>query len=240
MSFLWKSVLSVIAACLPVTLLIGFVSFSLELLLASARGYGRVPVRIAWRTADHRVSLVMVSLPPFLTALLLQKWLVIDLHLFPLSGIATAGGMFSVSDLLLHIALPCLTLALLDAGRLSRYVRVSAAAVLAADFIPAARAGGLTEPRILFGYVLRNALIPVITYIGLSLPVLFGGAIVIETLFGLPGIGLLSYQAVLSRDYPLLLGITSLVCLVTVAGNTLADVLYAAADPRIRVGGIVS
>jgi peptide/nickel transport system permease protein len=142
-----------------------------------------------------------------------------------------------LTDLIRHLALPCLTLALLESGRLSRYVRASAAAALRADSIPAAKAGGLSPVRIFFSFTLRSTLIPLLTYFGLSLPVLFGVAIVIETLFGLPGLGLLSYEAVMARDYPLLLGITTLICAMTVAGNFLSDILYTICDPRIRTGG---
>jgi peptide/nickel transport system permease protein len=170
------------------------------------------------RAADRLLTafaLVTASLPPFLLALLLQKWLVIDLRLFPLSGISTAGAAFSLSDRIRHLALPCLTLALLESGRLSRYIRASAVAALREDAVLAARASGLSPARIFFSFILRGTLIPLITYFGLSLPVLFGGAIVIETLFGLPGLGRLSYEALMARDYPLLLGITPLVCVMT-------------------------
>lgn len=231
-------VLAVIAAYLPVTLLLGFGSFALELLFGIGMGmWGAYRQRRAADRLFVAFSLVTASLPPFLLALLLQKWLVIDLRLFPLSGIATAGAAFSLSDRIRHLALPCLTLALLESGRLSRYVRASAAVVLRQDAILAAKAGGLSPARIFFSFTLRGTLIPLITYFGLSLPVLFGGAIVMETLFGLPGLGLLAYEAVMARDYPLLLGLTTLVCVMTVAGNLLSDILYTICDPRIRSGG---
>lgn len=232
-----RGVLSVITSALPVTLLVGGVAFALELLFGICLGCAS-----AWRagrTVDRlgvAFSLLSVSLPPFVLAIFLQKWLVLDLRLLPLSGLSTPGTPATALDVLPHLVLPCLTLALLEAGRLSRYVRASMVEVLASDYVRAARAGGIGAFRFLRRYALRNALLPVVTYLGLSLPVLFGGALVIETVFSLPGLGLASYNAVLARDYPLVMGITMLVCLVTVAGNLLADLLYRAADPRVRVG----
>lgn len=232
-----QGVFPVIAAALPVTLLVGGLAFALELLLGICLGC--VSAWRAGRTVDRLgvgFSLLTVSLPPFVLALFLQKWLALDLRLLPLSGLSTPGAAVTVLDVLRHLALPCMTLALLETGRLSRYVRASMLEVLPTDYIRAARAGGIGGRRILWRYALRNALLPVVTYLGLSLPVLFGGALVIETVFSLPGLGLAAYNAVLTRDYPLVMGVAMLLCLVTVSGNLLADLLYRAADPRVRVG----
>ncbi len=235
--FYGQSVLSVIGGTLPVTLLVGGLSFAMELLFGI--GMGTASAWRAGRTVDRlgvAFSLLSVSLPPFVLALFFQKWLVLDLRLFPLSGLTTPGGAATAGDLLRHLALPCLTLALLEAGRLFRYVRANMAQALSAGYVKAAKAAGLSTGRILAHYALRNALLPVVTYLGLSLPVLFGGALVVETVFSLPGLGQTAYNAILARDYPLVMGITMLLCLVTVAGNFLADLLYRVADPRVRVG----
>lgn len=232
-----RSVLSVIGTTLPVTLLVGGLAFALELLFGIA--LGTVSAWKAGKTVDKlgvAFSLLTVSLPPFVLALFFQKWLVLDLRLFPLSGLMTPGEAATVGDLLRHLALPCLTLALLETGRLSRYVRANMVQALSSGYVKAAKAGGLGVGRILSHYALRNALLPVVTYLGLSLPVLFGGALVVETVFSLPGLGQTAYNAILARDYPLVMGITMLLCLVTVAGNFLADLLYRVADPRVRVG----
>ncbi len=234
---LGRPVTELIGATLPVTLTVGLTAFALELLLGIGLGAAS-----AWRGGGVdrlgvAFSLLTLSLPSFLLALFLQKWLALDLRLLPLAGLSTPGTAANVWDSLRHLFLPCLTLALLEAGRLSRYVRASMAETLSAGYVRSARAGGLSRGRILGQYALRNALIPVITYLGLSLPTLLGGALVIETVFALPGMGRLTYQAVLARDYPLVLGVTLLVSLATVAGNTLADLGYHLADPRIRVGG---
>lgn len=236
-----KPVTELIGAALPTTVTVGAAAFALELLLGIGLGAAG-----AWRKGGGvdrfgvAFSLITLSLPSFILALGLQKWLALDLRLLPLGGLSTPGMAPGFWDSARHLFLPCLTLALLEAGRLSRYVRASMAETLRAGYLKAARAGGLPLRKLMGQYALRNALIPVITYLGLSLPALLGGALVIETVFALPGMGQLGYRAILARDYPLVLGIALLLCLATVAGNTLADIGYRLADPRIRTGGKIA
>jgi peptide/nickel transport system permease protein len=144
------------------------------------------------------------------------------------------GQPFTVPDFLAHLALPALTLALFDLGSLVRYTRASMLEVLNQDYIRTARAKGLSERQVVFGHALRNALNPLITQVGLALPRLLGGAVVIETVFQWPGMGRLAIQAILQRDYPVLMGLNLMIALLVIAGSLLADVLYSVADPRIR------
>jgi peptide/nickel transport system permease protein len=120
---------------------------------------------------------------------------------------------------------------------IARYVRNSMVEVLESDFILFARAKGLPERKVLYRHALRNALLPLITILGLSLPGLIGGSVIFESIFGIPGVGQLMWQAVLSRDYPVILANLVLVSVLTLLGNFLADIGYALADPRIRTGG---
>lgn len=135
------------------------------------------------------------------------------------------------------LILPAFTLAVVTMAAYSRYVRSSMIDNLNENYIRTARAKGLHERRIIFGHALRNSLFPIITLLGMYLPALFSGALVVESLFNYPGMGLMFWQAAQHRDYPVLLAVTAIVSLATVMGNFLADVCYAIADPRVRAGG---
>ncbi|AKK05168.1 ABC-type dipeptide/oligopeptide/nickel transport system, permease component [Corynebacterium mustelae] len=135
------------------------------------------------------------------------------------------------------LILPAVTLAVVTMAAYSRYVRSSMIDNLNENYIRTARAKGLSESRIIFGHALRNSLFPIITLLGMYLPALFSGALVVESLFNYPGMGLMFWQAAQHRDYPVLLAVTVIVSLATVLGNLLADICYAIADPRVRSGG---
>ena len=133
--------------------------------------------------------------------------------------------------------MPVFIYTLTSLAGVSRYLRSSLLEVLRQDYILTARAKGLSQRVVLFKHALRNALLPVITLLGLWVPALIGGSVIIESLFALPGLGQLFYQSVLARDYPLIMGNLVLGALLTLAGNLLADAAYGFADPRIRLGG---
>lgn len=180
------------------------------------------------------------SAPGFWLGLLLMMLLGARLHWLPISGLVSLGHETMSApqrwvDLARHVVLPVLVLGLGDLAYFSRYIRSSMLEALGQEFVLAARAKGLSERAVVVGHALRNALLPLITILGLSLPALIGGSVIIESLFGIPGMGQLFYQSVLSRDYPLVMGNLVLGALLTLAGNLLADVGYALADPRIRV-----
>jgi peptide/nickel transport system permease protein len=132
------------------------------------------------------------------------------------------------------MVLPLATLALIALAGFSRYMRSSTLDQVTQDYVRTARAKGAGEQRILYRHVLRNALIPIVTLLGLNLPVLFSGALITESVFNYPGMGLLFITSALTQDYPTLLGVTVIVALATVAGSLLADILYAVLDPRVR------
>jgi peptide/nickel transport system permease protein len=158
---------------------------------------------------------------------------------FPALGAEGPGADFlsggrQAADRARHLVLPVLTLALVGAGGAARFARASLVDVLRQPFVKAARAKGLSERRVITRHALRNALPPIITLLGLQLPALFSGVVFVETIFAWPGMGRASVQAVLARDYPVVMAATAVFAVLVVLGNLLADVLGAAADPRLR------
>jgi peptide/nickel transport system permease protein len=179
------------------------------------------------------LSFIGYSMPVFWLGILLILALAVNLHVFPAEGPqgATVGAVLSDPGALV---LPVVTLSIVSIAVFSRYTRSSAVETLVQDHIRTARAKGVTEHRIVSKHVLRNSLLPVISLIGLSLPAALSGAVVVESVFNYPGMGLLFWNAALSHDYSVLLGFTVVVSAATVVGSLLADLLYAVADPRIR------
>ena len=180
-----------------------------------------------------------MSLPSFFIGLLLIKFFALDLGLFPVGGMTTSGMNGSTWDQLVDIAwhmfLPVLVLTMLSTGSLTRYFRTSMLEVIRQDYIRTARAKGLKERTVIFKHALRNALLPAITLMGFELPALFGGAIILEKIFIWPGVGQVYLESISMRDYPFMLGFTVFISVLTLIGNLLSDVLYDAADPRIRL-----
>lgn len=134
-----------------------------------------------------------------------------------------------------HLVLPVFTAALIGLAGYSRYLRSEMLEVIRQDYIQTARAKGLSERQVIYKHALRNALIPIVTLMGLELPALIGGSVIIETIFAIPGMGQLSYQAVLARDYPVIMGLTMFTAVLTLLGNLLADLSYAWINPRVRI-----
>jgi peptide/nickel transport system permease protein len=142
------------------------------------------------------------------------------------------------NDTLKHLALPVFISGLTGLAGISLFVRNGMLEVLHQDYITTARSKGLNENRVIYGHALRNALLPLITIFGLSIPGLIGGSVIAESIFAIPGMGKLFYDAVLMRDFPVIMGILTIGALLTMIGNMLADVAYAWADPRVRRGVI--
>jgi peptide/nickel transport system permease protein len=179
------------------------------------------------------LAFIGYSMPVFWLGTLLILAFAVNNHLFSPEG--PQGS--TVGDLLNQpraLVLPVATLAIVTIALWSRYMRSSAVDNLVQDYIRTARAKGASEPRVLFGHLLRNALLPIITLVGLSLPVVLSGEVVTESVFNYPGMGLLFWTAATTHDYPLLMGVTIVVGAATVIGSLLADLLYAAVDPRVR------
>ena len=166
--------------------------------------------------------------------MVLVYFLAIEWQVFPTSGISTPGEAWSLADNLRHLALPAFALGLARTAVFMRYTRASVLEVMNNDYVRTARAKGLREWLVVTRHVLRNALIPVVTVIGLSLPVLFGGAVIIETIFQWAGIGLMFINAVTGRDSPVIMGYVLLSAVIVLASNLITDLAYAGLDPRIR------
>jgi peptide/nickel transport system permease protein len=173
------------------------------------------------------VSMVGVSLPVFWLARMMQYELAYRAGLFPVAGFATWG----------HLLLPTLTLGVVGAGYYARLVHSNMIETLNQDYIRAARARGLSEMKVLFKHALRNAFLPVLTVVGVDLAALLGGVLYTESVFALPGLGSLAWQAVLNVDVPMIMGTTLFAALAVIVANLLVDVTYSLIDPRIKKGG---
>ena len=175
-------------------------------------------------------------MPAFLLGTLLIIFFSFDLHWFPVSPPSNASAWAVFTDPRAFV-MPIVTLAAITIASFSRYMRSSMMDALTEDYIRTARAKGASNRRVLYGHALRNALIPILTLLGLSLPAIVSGAVITETVFNYPGMGLLVVYASENSDIPLVLGTTLVVTVATVLGSLIADILYAVADPRIRFGG---
>jgi peptide/nickel transport system permease protein len=175
-----------------------------------------------------------VSTPSFFLGLGLMYLFAVQLRLLPTSGMRTLGVDESLWDLTKHMIMPVTVLTLAQIPLFMRYARSSMLEALGADFVVTARSKGLKERVVLTGHAFRNALIPLITIVGISLPELLSGAVITETIFSWPGMGMLAVRAVNARDYPLVLGVILVTAAMVVISNLIADLLYAVADPRIR------
>ncbi len=184
-------------------------------------------------------TLIGFCVPSFFTALILIFIFSIQLKLTPISGMMTVGANYTgaahVIDVMRHLALPITVVVLGSMAGLFRYVRNAMLEVIHQDYIRTAKAKGVKGWRIIYVHALRNALIPIITLMGFMIPALFGGSVIIETIFVWPGIGRELYSAIIGRDYNLMLALNMFFALLTLLGNLLADICYAIADPRVRL-----
>jgi len=235
-----RPVIEKIAERLPVTITINLLS--LFLIFAAAIPLG---VRCALRP-DGMLDKVMTAamfflfaIPTFWLALLLMNFFGINLRWLPVSGITSLNYEYlspaeKVIDLLRHLLLPVTVSSLGGIAAMARYMRSSMIEALAQPYIRMARAKGLTERSVLYKHAFRNAVMPLVTIMGLSLPGLVGGSVIFESVFAIPGAGRLFYEAVMMRDYPLIMAEVVIVSLLTMTANLLADVSYAWIDPRLR------
>ncbi|HET9721043.1 MAG TPA: ABC transporter permease [Solirubrobacteraceae bacterium] len=207
----------------------------LSLLIAMPLGIAQAVRRNS--IGDYTVTsanFILYSMPSFLLGLILIQFLAIDTNVFPPGVSDTITSTWGAVTHPRQLFLPIVTLTAINVASFSRYMRSSALDNLAQDYIRLARAKGLSQRAVLFRHLLRNACLPMITLVGLSIPTLLAGNLLIEVLFNYPGLGLLFYNALQNEDYNILLAYTILGGGLTVVGNLLADVAVAAADPRIR------
>lgn len=193
-----------------------------------------------WRgsAADQAVSSVAMlgaSVPSFWLGLILIQVFAVHLGWFPASGYGDPG--MGLTDRLRHLALPAVVLGLLNSALIIRFTRASMLDILGEDYVRTARAKGLPEGVVMVKHVLRNALVPIITVLGLTVALMIGGTVVTETVFNLPGVGNLVVRAVLRRDYPVIQGTLLVIAAIYVLINLAIDLLYTVADPRIRLEG---
>lgn len=179
-------------------------------------------------------SVLGISTPGFFLGLVLIYVFSLKLGLFPTGGMLTTGAGFSLGDLVWHMVLPVVALVVFDLAGVARYARAGMLEVLSRDYIRTANGKGLSSRLVLFRHALRNGLTPVVTLAGVSLPRLFGGAVVIEVIFQWQGIGQLTLSSILSRDYPTLMGINLVFAILVIVGSLAADLLYAVINPRVR------
>jgi peptide/nickel transport system permease protein len=225
-----RAVVTILAERLPRTLLLAFAAVLVQILIGVSSGMiaARKRGTLVDRTAVA-ISLLGISAPTFVLGLVLQFVLAHKLRVLPLDGYG-----FSIADHLVSVILPALTLGFFGAAFYTRIVRDELISLLQQDYVRTSRAKGLSETAILFRHALRNALVPLVTIIGLELGGLVGGAIVTETLFRWPGIGALSVTALLDRDGPVILGTVLVTSAAVVFSSMVVDALYVALDPRVR------
>jgi ABC-type dipeptide/oligopeptide/nickel transport system permease component len=222
-----RPVLATILEVLPATVQLTLAALALATALGLLLGVVAALAHRTWLdTAAMGVAILGVSMPVFYSSLLLLMLFSFTLGWFPATG---QGGLD-------HLILPATALGLISSAVLARLVRSGMLGVLRQDYIVTARAKGLSRVLVVWRHALRNALIPVITMLGLQLGALLGGAVVTETIFSRPGLGRLAVDAILSRDFPLVQGAVLVAAVVYVAVNLLVDIAYAAVDPRIRYG----
>jgi peptide/nickel transport system permease protein len=229
-----QSVTSLIAQCLPKTIILVLLGTIVSLLFGIPLGVYQAVHRNS--AADYvltAISFLGYSTPTFFLGIVLVDWFSVDVHIFPPFAPqgTTVGAILGDPKALV---LPVFTYAFLLYALWSRYMRSSVLDNLVQDYVRTARAKGASERRVVWGHVFRNSLVSIITLLGLSIPGLVGGAILIEVVFNYPGMGLAFYSAALNVDYEVLLGFTVLATVATILGNLLADIGYAVLDPRVR------
>jgi len=235
-----RKVVDKIVERLPITIFLNVASLLLILFIA-------IPIGVLAATYQNsffdKATAVFVfvgfAVPHFWLALLLMIFFGVHMGWLPISGLKSLNydylpATVQIWDRISHLILPIFISAFGGLAGLSRYMRSNMLEVIRQDYITTAKAKGLSSRTVIFKHALRNALLPVITILGLSIPGLIGGSVIFETIFAIPGMGQLFYASVMSRDYPVIMGILVIGAVLTLFGNLIADVSYALADPRIR------
>ncbi len=228
-----------IAERIPVTLLINVLSLAMILAIGIPIG---ILSALRRGTLPDRLTTILVfigfSTPEFWVALLLMSLFGISLGILPISGLKSLDFEYlsiagKVLDIAKHLILPVCISAFGSLAGISRYMRSSMIGIIHQDYISAARAKGLDEKSVIYKHALKNAMLPIITVLGLSVPGLIGGSVIFESIFAIPGMGRLFYTSVMSRDYPTIMGVLAIGAMLTLIGNLIADIAYYYADPRI-------
>ena len=231
----YQPVAELIGSHVGPTLLLMGASMVLGLLLAVPAGIYSAVHR--YQKRDYAVvssSFLFSSIPGFFLALILIYLFTVVLGWLPSSGMYTPGTGGDAMDVIRHLIMPALVLAVGVAGGNIRYIRSAVLEILEMDYLRTARAKGLGRRIVIRKHALRNALLPIITVIGMQIPTLFGGAVIVEQIFSWPGLGLITMNAVTGRDYPVIMGVCLLSAVVVLLSNLLTDILYALVDPTIK------
>jgi peptide/nickel transport system permease protein len=220
---------------LPNTLILSMTSLAISLCLAVPLGvWSAVKQYSAFDNVSTLLSTAGVSIPSFWFGLIAILTISVELRWLPSGGMYTLGQEKTLGDFLKHLIMPASILSILRIASWNRYTRASMLEVIRQDYVRTARAKGLKERAVIIVHALRNALIPVVTLLGLSLPGLVSGALITETIFGWPGMGRLAFHAATKRDYPIIMGTLVMSTVLVILGNLLADVTYGFLDPRIK------
>jgi peptide/nickel transport system permease protein len=229
-------VIDAIAINLPATLLLMLSSITLAFAVGVAAGVvASTKVRTVWDTLVSVAAMFFFAAPSFWLGIMMIVLFAVKLGWMPVGGMATIGGDGGVFDVLHHLILPTLALGLFYAAIYARVMRSSMLEVSQLDFVRTARAKGLSRGQVTVHHVLRNALLPVVTILGVQMGTVLAGSVVIESVFSWPGVGSLLFDSVSSRNYPVVLGIMVLGSLVVIAANIAVDLLYMWLDPRIEI-----
>ena len=231
----YQPVSELIGSHIGPTLLLMGVSMVLGLIMAVPAGIYSAVHR--YQKRDYAVvsaSFLFSSIPGFFLALVLIYLFTVRLGWLPSSGMVTAGVGGGALDVLRHLIMPALVLSVGVAGGNIRYIRSAVLEILEMDYLRTATAKGMGHKIVIRRHAVRNALLPIVTVIGMQIPTLFGGAVIVEQLFSWPGLGLITMNAVLGRDYPVIMGVCLLSAVVVLAANLITDILYALVDPTIK------
>jgi peptide/nickel transport system permease protein len=237
-----RPVSEVIADALPYTLMLTIPAYIIHLIVACLLGVTMAVRRGTWLDRTLNIAgLTLYSLPAFWLGLMLILVFSLKLGWLPASGTRDAAGILAGGlepmDLIRHILMPVMVLGVASAMGTARYIRSGLIEALEQDYIVAARARGISERAVVWRHALRNTLLPVVTLVGVNLPALLGGAVIVETVFAWPGMGRVIVEAIFTRDYPVILSVTAFSGIAVVLGNLIADLLYGLVDPRVRFDG---
>lgn len=231
----YQPVSQMIGTRLGPTLLLMGVSMIAGLILAVPAGiYSAIH---QYSKGDYTVvtlSFFGSSIPSFFLSLLLVSLFTVKLGILPSGGMTTLGTSGGAADVAVHMVMPVTVLAVSMAGTNIRYIRSAMLEILQQDYLRTAKAKGIGRRRVINQHALRNAMVPIVTVIGMQIPLLFGGAVIVEQLFSWPGLGLMTMSAIMSRDYPVIMGVCLLSAVVVLIGNLITDILYAVVDPTIQ------
>jgi len=232
-----EPVTSVLGQRFPNTALLAFTALALSVIIGIPLGIAAARRRGSLLDAlITGFSTVGLSIPDFWLGTLFIILFAVTLRWLPVSGMTTVGAPVTAGNLLEHLAMPASVLCLAVLPNIVRFTRSSMATVLDLDYIRTAHAKGLAPARVLFRHALKNALIPVVSTIGLLVPALLGGSVIVESVFAWPGMGRLAVQAATDRDYPMVMGVTIVAGVIVICTNLVVDLLYAVLDPRIQYG----